>query len=312
MQACMCVCALLSYDAPIHTKTVAQTATLPFMPNAATCVRSTSSNIHTHTYTISDHVAKHICVDRLAAIPICVDRHAAILWHGRLRPAQDRLDKTYIHVHTIHTCTLLTMLQHRCTDGHAAIDAKCRGLRRINVKTHKEDTLMPYLIGSSQPVFSPDGKYIYLASAANEVLTFSQLSGASFKPRETKTVPAGMYRVDIATSEIKLLALLSLERETATSVVITSDGKTLYYNNFHAVYGMHVDTGTVFVLCGNRDTFGKANGRAEDARLVSLYLMFFCWSLCTCTLYEFVGNKIISARRPRCQLDLVRYACTHV
>jgi hypothetical protein len=125
---------------------------------------------------------------------------------------------------------------------------------------------MPYLIGSSQPVMSPDGKYIYLASAANERLTFSMLSDAYFKRREVKTVPGGMYRVDIATSEIKLLALLSLQREIATSVVLTSDGKTLYYNNFHSVYGMDVDTGRVFVLCGNKDTFGKANGKGEDAR----------------------------------------------
>jgi hypothetical protein len=152
---------------------------------------------------------------------------------------------------------------------------------------------MPYLIGSSQPVFSPDGKYMYLASAANEVLTFSKLSDAYFKPRETKTVPAGMYRVDIATSEIKLLVLLSLERETATSVVISSDGKTLYYNNFHAVYGIHLDTGEGFVLCGKRDTFGKANGKAEDARLV----LYFLSSYCILCVYEFAENSRILVRR---------------
>jgi hypothetical protein len=136
----------------------------------------------------------------------------------------------------------------------------------VDVKTHKEEFIMPYLIGSSHPVFSPDGKYIYLISAANDILTFSPFWDVSQKKREVKTVPVGMYRVDITTSEIKLITLMTAKISTASTVVITSDGKILYYNDDHAVYGMNLETGAIFLLCGSRDTFGDTNGKGEYAR----------------------------------------------
>jgi hypothetical protein len=171
-----------------------------------------------------------------------------------------------IHQTDPHMCTYTSM--RRCSDGHAAIHAKCRGLRRIEIATHREETIMPYLIGSSHPVVSPDGQYMYLASAANDFLTFSAISDAYFKMREVKSVPAGMYRVELATGDIKFIAPMSIELQTASAVIITSDAKTLYYNDDHAVFGMHVETGAAFLLCGSRETFGKANGKGEDARSV--------------------------------------------
>ena len=150
---------------------------------------------------------------------------------------------------------------------------------------------MPYLIGSSHPVFSPDGKYIYLASAANEVTTFSAIQEAHLKKRETKSVPAGMYRLELATGEIVFLAPMTIERNTASTVVITSDGKTLYFNDNHAVVGMNLADGSMFVLCGSRDSFGKVNGQGEDARCVYVCDAYVCVCVCACIyLYMCVGT----------------------
>jgi hypothetical protein len=129
--------------------------------------------------------------------------------------------------------------------------------------------LFPYFIGSSDPVFSPDGKYLYIASAANDLMTFSAAGDMYKKKRELKKVLDGMYRADIETGKIDFIAPMALDRQTASSVVITNDGKILYFTDKHAVFGMQLETGDIFLLCGSRDTFGKANGRGEDARLVT-------------------------------------------
>ncbi len=175
-----------------------------------------------------------------------------------------------------NTHTYIHTNNYRCTDGHQSTSAKCRGLRRLNVMTHKEETLLPYLITSSQPVCSPDGKYLYLASAANDKYTQSAVADSDYKKRQVTTVPAGMYKLELATGQITFIAPMKIDRLTALTAVISSDGKTLYYNEDHAILSIHLDTGVVSVLCGSRDTFGKANGRAEDARCVTCIRIYVC------------------------------------
>jgi hypothetical protein len=79
-----------------------------------------------------------------------------------------------------------------------------------------------------------------------------------------------MYKIDIAGGTIKLLTHMDTTLSTGSTAVITSDGQTLYYNDNHAIFGMHLETGSMFLLCGSKDTFGKANGVGENARFNSI------------------------------------------